>query len=108
MNVVVIQGNITAKPKITTVGKGKDKFTITNFTIALNDAKEHTSFIDCSAFNKLGETIEEYFDKGDKICVKGELYQKSSEYEVNKKETIKISNTTVTVNGFSFCEKKSK
>lgn len=108
MNVVVLQGNITKDPETTQVGKGKDFFSVTNFTVALNDAKDHTSFIKCTAFNKLGENIEKYFGKGDKICIKGELYQKVSDYEVSKNKTIKIDNTTVTVTGFSFCEKASK
>ena len=80
MNKVIILGTITNDIEIKFLGNGS---AVTNFSIAYNkkykgadgQLVEKASFFDVSAFGKSAETINQYFRKGSRILVTGELEQ---------------------------------
>lgn len=79
---VVILGNITRDPELKTTPNGSN---LANFTVAINrnytsqsgEKQTETSFIDCVAWGKTGETIAKYFQKGRQILVSGRLNQRT-------------------------------
>ena len=85
MNKVVLIGRLTSDVETKEYGKGKDKGTYANFSLAVRRDEENTDFIDCTAFGKTAEFIEEYLSKGNRIAIEGSL-QKTS-YEDKEGET---------------------
>jgi len=75
-----MQGNLTSDPQTKEANGGK----FVTFAVAHNkgkDDKKVTTFVNCVANDKLGETIMKYFTKGKPIIVEGTLAQgKSSLY----------------------------
>ena len=79
---VVILGNITRDPELKTTPNGSN---LANFTVAINrnytsqsgENQTETSFVDCVAWGKTGETIAKYFQKGRQILVSGRLNQRT-------------------------------
>lgn len=79
---VVILGNITRDPELKTTPNGSN---LANFTVAINrnytsqsgEKQTETSFVDCVAWSKTGETIAKYFQKGRQILVSGRLNQRT-------------------------------
>lgn len=81
MNRVTISGRLVADPELKTYGK-KDDGVIVRLTVADDDrsGKEvHTNFHRIVAFGKLGETIDQFFSKGDQIIIFGKI--KTDSYE---------------------------
>lgn len=71
MNLVVLKGNLTKDP---VTRKTKSDYTVTNFTIAINGAKENdTVFVNCTAWAQTADFIDKYFKKGNPILVSGHL-----------------------------------
>lgn len=78
----IIAGNVTRDPELRTTPSGSS---VCSFSVAINrtyrdgsgEQKESVSFIDCSAWGKLGETISQYAKKGTGIIVSGRLEQRS-------------------------------
>lgn len=101
MNVVVLQGNLTADPVLR---HGQSGTAVVNFSIAVNEKyqdKEETSFIDCVAFGKQGEIIEKFFHKGKEILINGRFRQsrwKNDEGQTRSKIEVVLNN----IGGFSF------
>ena len=62
------------------------------------EQKEDVSFIDCSAWGKLGEMINQYAKKGTGVLVSGRLSQHSWEDKDGKKR----SRTEIVVEDFNF------
>ena len=92
----IITGNLTRDPELRNTTSGKS---VCSFSVAVNrtfrDAnggnKEEVSFIDCSAWNGLGETIAQYGKKGSAVLVSGRLNQRYWEDKNgNKRSTIEI------------------
>lgn len=104
MNNVVLLGRLVRDPE--NVSKKRADKAMVVFTLAVDSYKDHTDFIDCTAFGKTGEIILDYFGKGNKICVSGELYTKDNVYK-KKGVEVTIKNTSVNVTRFDFCEKKA-
>ena len=77
MNKVELIGRLTSDVETKEFGKGNDKGTYANFSLAVRRDEENTDFIDCTAFGKTAEFIEEYLSKGNRIAIEGSL-QKSS------------------------------
>jgi single-strand DNA-binding protein len=100
LNVVVLQGNLTADPEIV----GKDQH-VARFTVAVNNGfgeNKETAFVDCVAFGKQVETIKEFFKKGKQIIVKGSLRQNRWEDKESGQKRSKIEVTLDNFGGFSF------
>jgi single-strand DNA-binding protein len=79
---VIITGNLTRDPELRSTTTGSN---VCSFAVAVNrtyrdangEQKEEVSFFDCSAWNRLGETIAQYGKKGDGVLVSGRLVQRS-------------------------------
>lgn len=69
-----VYGRLTKDPVTRDVG-GTTKC---EFSVAVDDGwddNEHTSFIDCVAWDKTGDTIARYLHKGRQVVVVGEIRQ---------------------------------
>ena len=81
-NKVILMGNLTTDPEIRTTTKGQN---LASFTLAINrtwnsangERQEETSFINCTAWGKTGETISKYVSKGRQLLVSGRLQQRT-------------------------------
>ena len=100
----IITGNLTRDPEVRTTPSGAS---VTGFSVAVNriyrdangEQKETVSFIDCSAWGKLGETIAQYAKKGSGVLVSGRLDQHSWEDKTDGK---KRSRVEIVVEDFNF------
>ena len=92
MNKVILKGRLTSKPEIKIVGEHR----VSQFVIAINRKyqKDKTDFIPCKAWNKTGELIEQYFEKGQEILVTGSI-------QIDKTE--KGYFTSINIAEFEFC-----
>ena len=78
----IIAGNLTRDPEMRTTPSGAS---VCSFSVAVNrrfrtasgENQESTSFIDCTAWGRTGETISQYMHKGSPILVSGRLDQRS-------------------------------
>lgn len=101
---VIITGNLTRDPELRTTPNGA---TVCSFTVAVNRTykdssgtnQESVSFIDCSAWSKPGEIINQYAKKGTGILVSGRLEQRSWE---DKTTGQKRSRVEIIVEEFNF------
>ena len=101
---VVIVGNLTRDPELRSTPSGSS---VCGFSVAVNriyrdssgEQKESVSFFDCSAWNKLGETINQYAKKGTGVLVSGRLEQRSWE---DKATGQKRSRVEIVVEDFNF------
>ena len=100
----IITGNLTRDPELRTTPNGAN---VCSFSVAVNrtyrdsngEQKEDVSFIDCSAWGKLGEMINQYAKKGSGVLVSGRLDQRSWE---DKNTGQKRSRVEVVVEDFNF------
>lgn len=81
-NHVTLVGNLTRDPELKTTPKGT---AICTFILAMNrkwkddsgTEREEVTFVDVEAWNKAGETIAKYLNKGRALLVSGRLRQDS-------------------------------
>lgn len=107
---VVMLGNLTADPETRTTTSGQS---VTTFTMAINrnfkasdgSRREETSFIRCTAWGSMGETIAHYLKKGRQLLVCGHLQQRSWE---DKETGKRRSAVDVIVDEFSFVNDHSR
>ena len=100
----IITGNLTRDPELRTTPNGA---CVCSFSVAVNrvyrdsngEQKEDVSFIDCSAWGKLGEMINQYAKKGTGVLVSGRLDQRSWE---DKTTGSKRSRVEIVVEDFNF------
>lgn len=100
----IIAGNLTRDPELRSTPSGSS---VCGFSVAVNrvyrdpngEQKEDVSFIDCSAWGKLGEMISQYAKKGSGVLVSGRLSQRSWE---DKNGGGKRSRTEIVVEDFNF------
>ena len=100
----IITGNITRDPELRTTPNGAS---VCSFSVAVNrvyrdsngEQKEDVSFIDCSAWGKLAEMINQYAKKGSGVLVSGRLDQRSWEDKTDGK---KRSRVEIVVEDFNF------
>lgn len=74
LNTVIISGNLTDEPRFEKVGE--KQFSKISFNIANNlfySGKEHTSFLNVSAWNELAERLHTQLHKGTAVVVDGQL-----------------------------------
>ena len=101
-NKVILAGNMTRDPQLSYTPAQKP---VVDFGMAINrkwkgqDGQQHeeTCFVDCRAFGRTGEVINQYFSKGKPILVEGRLHFSSWE-----KDGRKNSKLRVTVESFEF------
>ena len=100
----IITGNLTRDPELRNTPNGAS---VCSFSVAVNrtyrdsngEQKEDVSFIDCSAWGKLGEMINQYAKKGTGVLVSGRLDQRSWE---DKNGGGKRSRVEIVVEDFNF------
>lgn len=103
-NKVVLLGNLTADPELrtTTTGQNVASFTIAvnrTYTNAQGEKQDETSFINCTAWGRTGETIAKYVSKGRQLLVSGRLQQRTWQDKDTGKNRSAID---VVVEEFSF------
>ena len=100
----IIAGNLTRDPELRNTPSGA---TVCSFSVAVNrsyrDAsgtqKDEVSYFDCSAWSKLGETINQYARRGSGILLSGRLSQRSWD---DKTTGQKRSRVEIIVEDFNF------
>lgn len=104
MNKVILVGRTTKDIETKVIrgskSKGTENTVVANFTLAVDDRKcGETAFVNCVAWGKLAETLEQYIKKGMPIQLWGRL--RTHDYE--DKDGIRRFVTEVVVEGFEFC-----
>ncbi|MDY5306257.1 single-stranded DNA-binding protein [Fusobacterium gastrosuis] len=85
MNVITLGGRLTKDPELKFGKSGK---AYARFTLAINRiGNESADFINCVAFGKVAEFIEEYFKKGRKMFLSGRLQMNQFEQDGKKLTT---------------------
>ena len=106
----IITGNLTRDPDLRTTPNGAS---VCSFSVAVNRVfrdssgtqQESVSFIDCSAWGKLGEMIGQYAKKGSGVLVSGRLDQRTWE---DKTTGQKRSRVEIVVEDFNFTSNASE
>ena len=95
-NKVILMGNLTRDVEMRTTSGGQS---VANFSLAVSRSwkgqdgqqQEQTSFINCVAWGKVGEIIEQYTSKGTPLLVSGRLDQRSYEdKDGNKRQAVEV------------------
>ena len=106
-NRVILMGNLTRDPELKTL---PSQTVVCDFALAVNrrwkdssgEAREEVLFIDCAAFGKTGQTIQESLTKGRPIHVEGHLRLEQWEQEDGQRR----SKIRVVVEQFRFVDRK--
>ena len=106
-NKIILMGNLTRDPELRSTTSGSS---VTSFALAVNrtwnnaqgERQEETSFIDCEAWGRTGETIAKYVSKGRQLLVSGRLRQDTWQ----DKDGAKRSKHSISVESFEFLESK--
>ena len=101
MNKGVIVGRLTRNPELRYTSSNK---AVTKITIACNNTKDDTTFLDITIFGKMAETTNEYCQKGDILGI--EYIVKNHNWEDNKGN--KHYDYTFMANRVEFISKASK
>jgi single-strand DNA-binding protein len=104
VNKVILIGNLTRDPQLKYL---PSQMAVTEFALAINhkyktaagEQRDEVCFIECTAFGKTGETINQYCQKGRQLYVEGRL--KFDTWE-GKNGGGKRSRHTVVVDNFQF------
>ena len=102
-NKMIAMGNLTRDPKLRTIPGGAqvcDLSLATNrsFNSANGEKREETCFIDCRAYGRTAETLNQYAKKGNPLLVEGRLQYDTWE----GKDGVKRSKHRVFVERFQF------
>lgn len=100
-NRIILMGRLTRDPELRHLQNGTAlcKFGLACNTYAGKDRDDNVLFIDCTAWGKKAEAINDYFAKGEMIHLEGELRFQSWE---DKQTGGKRSKHEVNVQNFSF------
>lgn len=106
MNTVVLVGRTTRDIELRRTGNGT---AVANFTLAVNrDFKtqdgQEADFIQCVAWKKTAEILEQYVHKGDRIALNGSIRTRNYDDNYGKKVYV----TEVLVNHVEFIETKNR
>ena len=97
MNKIIVCGNITKDIEISYTGQG---LAIATFSIAINEGKDKTTFLNLKAFGKTAETISTYLGKGRKFLGEGHIQNNNFE-----KDGKKIYKDEYVIDRFTFVDK---
>src|SRR4051812_47419661 len=108
-NKVILLGNLTRDPQLKYL---PSQTPVAEFGLAVNrkfrtqagEDREEVTFVDCAAFAKQAELINQYFTKGKPIFIEGRLKYDSWE---DKQGGGKRSKLTVVVENFQFIGSKN-
>lgn len=111
MNKVILLGRLGKDPEVRYT-QAAEPLAVCRFSIAVDrpykkdrqEGEQTCDFINCVSFGKRGESIGQYFHKGNRIAVTGRIQVSSyNDQQGNKKYS-----TDVIVEYFEFCENKSE
>jgi len=88
MNQVVLIGNLTKDVDCKAVSTGD---LVARFSIAVNRGKDNVDFINCEAWGKLADNIQQYCKKGSKIAVVGSIRVENFDKDGEKRTYYKIN-----------------
>lgn len=106
MNTVVLIGRTTKDIELRRTGNGT---AVASFTLAVNrdfktQDEQEADFIQCVAWKKTAEILEQYVHKGDKIALNGSIRTRNYEDNYGKKVYV----TEVLVNHVEFLETNNR
>lgn len=87
MNVFCFAGNVTRDIELKTTQSGKS---VASFSVALNEGKDKTTFINVVAWEKTAELLSEYVKKGDRLSGTGRIDVRSYDADGGKKYVTEI------------------
>ncbi len=97
INQVILMGRLTRDPDMRSTSSGK---TVTSFSLAVDrqTQDDQADFFDITAWEKLGELVNQYLSKGRRCLVQGRLRQDSwDDKETGKKRSkVEVVATDVT------------
>lgn len=99
MNIVCLAGNMTRNPEMRKTSSGKS---VVSFSLAINEGRDKTEFVNCIAWEKTAELIESYVAKGDRLSLTGRLQTRKWDKDGETRYA-----TEVIVTQFDFPPKKS-
>lgn len=70
INIALICGRLTKDIELSKTQNGNS---VTKFTVALDGYNDNTNFINCVAWNKLADILNQYCKKGDLVTVEGRI-----------------------------------
>lgn len=82
INVCIICGHLTKDVELSKTQKGNS---VAKFTVAVNGINDNTDFINCVAWNKLAEIMNQYCKKGDLVTVEGRISVRNYENQQGQK-----------------------
>ena len=94
---ITIVGRLTRNPETTETSNSS----VTKFSLAVNGWKDdEVSYIDCDAWGKVGEVVQQYCEKGKQVAVAGTLrIEKWEDKEGNKRSKPVVNVRDVTLLG---------
>lgn len=106
MNKIILMGRLTSDPEKATSKDGLQE--ISRFSLAVNgygnpDGSANVMFIECSAFKKQAEAINQYCKKGTPLLICGRLIQTEWTKKGEKRRSY-----TVMVESFDFTQTKKE
>ena len=109
MNKVILLGRMAREPEVRFT-QGNEPMAVCGFSVAVDrpyssrrtEGDATADFINCVCFGKRGESIGQYFRKGNRIAITGRL--QISNWQDNNGQ--KRYSTDVIVEDFEFCENK--
>lgn len=102
MNTIVLQGRTTAPIELKQTQAGKS---VATFSLAVKRpfTKDVTDFFNVTVWDKQAETMSRFVKKGNLICIRGYLQNRSWEDNNGNKRIA----TEIVAQEFDFCEAKS-
>lgn len=74
---IVIVGNVGRDPKVNHTSNGTK---VANFSVAVNDYKDETTWVTVTVWNKLAELVEQYVRAGSKVLCEGRFAKTQEGY----------------------------
>lgn len=96
INQVILMGRLTRDPEMRTTPGGKN---VTSFSLAVDKAfgqDDSADFFDITAWEKLGELVNQYLAKGRRCLVQGRLSYRQWEQDGQKRSKVEVVATDVT------------
>lgn len=95
INQVILMGRLTRDPEMRTTPGGKN---VTSFGLAVDKPGQDDSadFFDVTAWEKLGELVNQYLSKGRRCLVQGRLSYRQWEQDGQKRSKVEVVATDVT------------
>ena len=97
LNAVTLMGRLTRDPELNYFKNGDQNIPVVNFTLAVDrnyknsNGEKKTDFFDVEAWRHTAEFLDNYFTKGQQMCVEGRLKRDDwLDKENNKRTSYKI------------------